>query len=309
MVTLPDFAEHLPVKDGFCHPDWDAIAGIIEMNVPEPDWNPAWETVSRSWLDQMQKALGGKYQVHETTNFMILSEAPTSVIQDACRAYEDALEKILTNLEGVASDERYGKHVVLMFSSMDDYYGYIIHFYPDGEHPMSGGVCLGGGGHVHYAFPTTDHLSYRTVLVHELTHGCLGHLPIPMWVNEALAMRMEQVICGSDVFQLDRELYERHTAHWNAETIQQFWSGQSWTIAGDSFELSYNLAQVLFRKIEVDLKATRGRIFEFILDAHSDDSGEEAFKAAFNLSLGDLVAGFLGEGDWTPQPAGWDIKP
>ncbi len=305
MMTLPNIAEHLPIKDRFCYPDWDAIAGIIEANVPESDWNSAWEAAARSWLDQLRKALDGDYQVHETTNFMILSEAPTSVIQDACRTYEDALSRILTNLEGIASDEHYGKHVVLMFTSMDDYYDYIIHFYPDGEHPMSGGVCLSGGSYIHYAFPTTDHLSYRTVLVHELTHGCLGHLPIPTWINEALAMRMEQVICGSDIFKLDQELYERHAAHWNAETIQQFWSGQSWTIPGDSFELSYNLAQVLFRKIEVDLKASRARIFEFIANARLDDSGEGAFEAAFKLSLGDLVGSFLGEDSWAPNPTKW----
>lgn len=121
-------------------------------------------------------------------------------------------------------------------------------------------------------------------------------------------MRMEQVICGSDIFNLDREIYGNHAAHWNAETIQQFWTGESWKIPGDSFELSYNLAQILWRKIEVDLAAPRPEILQFILAAHFEDGGEAACQAVFDLSLGDLVMDFLGEGAWTPTPNEWPNK-
>lgn len=304
---LPDLIPHLHIKQGFCHPDWDAISEIIEKSLPEPEWNAAWEAASREWVGRIRSTLGGGYQVYETGNFLILSEAPMRVIRDACKSYEEALKRILTALEGVASDAGYGKHVVLMFASLEDYYGYINYFYPEGEHPMSGGVCLSGEGYVHFAFPTTDYSCYRTVLVHELTHGCLGHLPIPAWLNEALAMRMEQLLCGSDNFQLDQEIYDKHTAHWNENTIQQFWSGESWEISGDSFELSYNLAQVLWRKIEVDLEAPRGAILEFVLNAHADDAGEAACHAIFDLSLCDLVTDFLGEGSWSPEPSQWPM--
>jgi len=308
MATLPNISKHLHIKEGFCHPDWATISEIIEKSLPESEWNSAWESASRSWVDRIREKLGGDYQVYETANFVILSEAPMRVIKDACRSYEDSLKRILASLEGVASDEGFGKHVVMMFASLDDYYGYITYFYPEEESPMSGGVCLSGEGYVHFAFPMTDYSSYRTVLVHELTHGCLGHLPIPAWLNEALAMRMEQVICGSGIFHLDQEVYDKHTAHWDAETIQQFWIGESWEIPGDSFELSYNLAQVLWRKIEADLAAPRPEILQFILDAHFEDGGEAACQAVFDLSLGDLVMDFLGEGAWAPTPNEWPNK-
>ena len=286
MTTLPDISKHLHIKQGFCHPDWNTISGVIEKSLPKSEWHSAWEVVSRSWVDRIQDKLGGHYQVYETTNFMILSEAHIRIIRDASRSYEDSLKRILASLEGVASDEGYGKHVVMMFSSIDDYYGYISYFYPEGEHPMSGGVCLSGEGYVHFAFPATDYSSYHTVLVHELTHGCLGHLPIPTWLNEALAMRMEQLICASDIFHLDQEIYDRHAAHWNEGSIQKFWTGESWDLPGDSFELSYNLAQVLWRKIEADLSASRAEILQFILGAHLEDAGEAACHAIFDLSLG-----------------------
>jgi hypothetical protein len=299
----PDISQHFHDRQGFCHPDWGAISDCIEKSLPEEQWRAAWEAASRTWVERIRDKLRGGYQIYETANFMILSEAPLRVIKDACKSYEEALKRILAALEGVASDEGYGKHVVLMFASIDDYYGYIMYFYPEGEHPMSGGVCLGGEGYVHFAFPTTDYSSYRTVLVHELTHGCLAHLPLPAWLNEALAMRMEQVICGSEIFHLDQEIYDKHTAHWNDETIQQFWTGESWGIPGDSFELAYNLAQVLWRKIEIDLSAPRDEILQFVAGAHAGDGGEAACRTVFDLSLGDLVMDFLGEGNWEPLPA------
>ena len=308
MSPFPDISEHLHIKDGFCHPDWAAISAVIEKCLPESEWNSAWEAAARSWLGRIRDTLGGNYQIYETPHFMILSEAPMRVVKDACRFFEDSRKQVLARLEGVASDHGFGKHVVMMFASLDDYYGYIAYFYPEGESPMSGGICLTGEGYVHFVFPTTDYTSYRTVLVHELTHGCLRHLPIPAWLNEALAMRMEQVICGSDIFRLDQEVYDKHTAHWDSETIQQFWTGESWGIPGDSFELSYNLAQVLWRKIEADLAAPRAAILQFILHAHFNDGGEAACHAVFDLSLGDLVTDFLGEGAWAPTPNQWPNK-
>jgi hypothetical protein len=196
-----------------------------------------------------------------------------------------------------------------MFARLDEYYRYITYFYPEGEHPMSGGVCLSGEGYVHFAFPTPDYSGYRSVLAHELTHGCLAHLPIPTWLNEALAMRMEEVVCGSGTFGLDGELYDRHVAHWNADSIQAFWTGESWEIPGDSFELSYSLAQLLWRKIEVDLGASHERVVRFIADAQSKDGGEAACQAVLDTSLGDLVTDFLGEGEWKPNPDKWPNKP
>ena len=298
---LADLSEYFHIKEGFCHPDWDAISAIIEDRLPENEWNSGWEWAARSWVERIQSKLGGDYQINETENFMILSEAPSHVITDICRACEESLKRILTILDGVALDKGFGKRVVMMFGSIDDYYGYLSYFYPEGVSPMSGGVCLTDDGYVHFAFPTIDYSSYRTELVHELTHGCLVHLPIPIWLNEALAMRMEEVICDSNIFYLDQEIYNKHVIYWNAETIQQFWTGESWEIPGDSFDLSYNLAQILWRKIEVDLRIPRREIFKFILEAHLEDGGESACRAIFDISLGDLVAEFLGEGAWTPS--------
>jgi hypothetical protein len=38
MTALPDISKHLPTKEGFCRPDWAAIAACIEDGVPESEW-------------------------------------------------------------------------------------------------------------------------------------------------------------------------------------------------------------------------------------------------------------------------------
>jgi hypothetical protein len=304
MRTFPEITAHFCIEDGFCYPDWRAIWEWMEANVPEGERDAAWTAAARAWVHRNRDALGANYQVHETKNFLILAEAPPRIMRDACKAFEASLESMMERLEGIISDEGQGKHVVMMFGMLRDYYRYLSHFFRDGEHPMSGGMCITSSGYVHFAFPTADYSCYRTALVHELTHACLVHLPIPLWLDEALAMRMEQAVCGTPTFDLDREVFDKHRAHWNEETIQEFWSGKSWSIPGDSFDLSYNLAQVLWRKIEVDLGATRAEVVEFVTHAHAEDAGNAACDAVFGMSLGDLAADFLGEGAWEPKLSG-----
>ena len=305
LAAFPDLSRYLKEIEEFCHPNWKGIARQIEEGVAEADWNAAWEAAARQWIGRLCDRLGGNYRLHETANFMVVTEAPMRVMADACGFFEEALSQILRGLAGVALDEGYGKHVVLMFSLPDHYYRYISYFDSTGEHPTSGGMYLPGEGYAHFAFPTTDYSSYRGVLVHELTHGCLAHLAIPAWLNEAMAMRMEDAVGQSSSFNLDRETYERHLNHWNSRTIQQFWSGESWEIPGDGFELSYNLAQVIWRKIEVDLGAPRRAVLEFVSSASENDAGEAACNSIFGVSLSDLVADFLGDGDWSPKPNMW----
>ena len=304
-MSFPDISRHLKEKEGFCHPDWEGIGGQIEKSVAEPDWNAAWEEAARQWICRLRDRLGKGYRLDESPNFMILSEAPQRLLVDACHFFEAALMQIRRAFSGVALDEGYGKHVVLMFSLPEHYYRYISYFDPAGEHPTSGGVYLPGEGYAHFAFPTTDFSSYRSVLVHELTHGCLGHLPIPLWLNEAMAMRMEDAISHSTSLNLNREIHQRHMNHWNSRTIQEFWSGESWQIPGDSFELSYNLAQIIWRKIEVDLGTSRQTALEFISSADAKDAGEAACYRLLGVNLGDLAGDFLGEGDWSPKPDSW----
>lgn len=301
MRTGIDISDSLVVEQGFTYPDWERISRQVEAHIPQKDRGLIWEDIAKQWLEHLRAHLGASYQILESENFFLLSAAPGHIANDAKESAEASLALILRHLDGVASDLGAGKHVVLMITDPGDYYQYVSHFYPEGEVPMSGGVCI-QTGYIHYAFPTFDHSGYRTVLAHELTHACLSHLPIPAWLNEALAMRMETAVTGDSIFYLDREIFERHLSYWNEDTIQQFWSGEAWNIPGDSFELSYNLAEILWRKIEVDLNASKAQVTSFINAATYDDGGEASFQTTFGLGLEELAADFLGDGHWAPKP-------
>ena len=301
MTDLPEIAGLLDGVNGPCYPDWRAIAVHIDTKIVETSHREAWETASRMWVENVCRHLGGLYRVHETKNFLILSEAPESAMKGDREFFEQTLAGILRSLRGAAWEDVYGKRVVFVFSSAEEYYAYIAPLYPDGEHAMTGGICLAHTGYVHIAMPLLDHSNYRCVIAHELTHVCLSQLPLPIWLNEAIAMRMEAEICHSNIFRLDREIYERHVTFWDEESIQTFWSGASWGIAGDSNELSYSLASILWRKIETDIGATREEALRFLNSAHFADAGGSAFEACFSFTLAELVEDFLGEGHWTPD--------
>ena len=58
---------------------------------------------------------------------------------------ENARTRLRQTLGDVAWLDSVGKHVVLRFTDIDDYYAYIAHYYADGEHATSGGVFLRKG--------------------------------------------------------------------------------------------------------------------------------------------------------------------
>ena len=133
--------------------------------------------------------------------------------------------------------------MILLFLEEDDYYQYVSYFHRDGNHPTSGG-CLIHKGYVHIAAPY-EPFGLRQMLAHELTHNCVAHLRLPLWLNEGLAMKFQRAIAGTNRPVLDYELKERHLAFWNPDNIQEFWSGISFQKPGNPNELSYSLAEIM----------------------------------------------------------------
>jgi hypothetical protein len=306
LESLGDISSHFPESDGYCHPDWLALYERMKESQDEEHWDNIWTKLARRWLTKLHRNLGGSYQCFETQNFLLVVDASRMVALDIGKFAENALKKIGELLIPAAQGEG-PPHVILAFSSEETYYDYISYFYGDGESPMSSGVYLSGEGYPHFAFPIQKYTSYRATIAHELTHACLSHLRLPLWLNEALAMRMEESMQVAFDSQINEEKIEKHFKFWNAETIQTFWSGESWKLVGDSNELSYSLATILWRKIEVDMEATREEIGTYIEYAKSEDASEGSLRNVFEMGLEDLVADFLGDGDWAPKPGVWKL--
>ncbi len=305
MPVPTDIHNHFADSDRFCHPDWDAVASLIDDEIEACQREASWDEVCLMWLERLRTQATGDYRIHEMGRCLLLTDASDRIALRSLSVATATIQWLEQRFPGVFSGTGYGKHIILVFSEIDDYYRYIAHFDSDGEHPMSQGTCVYGSGYVHIVLLATHFEYLSPVLVHELTHACLAHLPIPVWINEALAMRVEYEICRTGVPKLDREIYERHKRHWNPESIQDFWSGRSWRIPGDSFELAYGLAYVLWHKMEVDVQTSSDQFAAFLLGAHFHDGGQAAYKDVFDHSLFELATGFLGPGEWEPRPGTW----
>lgn len=290
----------IPTFGGFPRPDWEAIGELIHVG-PEDSWQLGWEAWSRRWLDRMLGRLPNAYRINETENFLLLSAQDDRYVQLLSQFLERALRRVLSSLDGIASDEGYGKHIVLMFDEQELYYQYKSYFYPDeGEFILSSGTFL-NAGYGHFAFPLMEMLEAEATSVHELTHACLKHLPIPLWLNEGFAVTMEDEICGSAPLRMDNERFAEHAEFWNAETIQEFWSGESFNRTDQGSDLSYELARYCLRALAHEYEVFAG----FANAASFQDAGESAAIDFYGGSLGGVIHQFFGDGDWSPKPGRW----
>lgn len=148
--------------------------------------------------------------------------------------------------------------------------------------------------------PADDLRAVEPVIAHEMTHGCLGHLPIPAWLNEGIAVNTEQRLCPARLPD-PREMQQRHRAFWGPAKVQQFWSGQSFLRPDEGNELSYDLARILVAQFSADWDRFR----PFVLAATFDDAGAAAAREHLGLALGDVIPALLQKEpalQWSPDP-------
>lgn len=289
-----------PIDAKFPRPKWDSIAKRIETQ-PESEWDRLWAEWARKWVQATAQELGNQYRTAESDNFIILSAQDDRYVELLSDFLERTLRKILRSLNGIAKDEGFGKNVVLIFDEQEPYYNYISYFYPDeGEFILSSGIFL-NADYGHFVFPFMEMATAEATSAHEMTHACLRHLPIPLWLNEGFAVTMEHEICGFQPLQMDSEQFEKHAEFWNSETIQEFWSGLSFNRTDEGSELSYELARYCLTALAHDY----GTFAKFANSATFEDGGEAAAIDAFGGSLGGLILQFFGDGDWSPRPAEW----
>ena len=275
--------------------------------VGKDDKHEAWVQFVRHWTTRLRAALGGAYTVVESEHFHLLSALDEKARNRMLAFLEQARSALLRTLGDVAWISATGKHIVLRFTDTDDYFAYISHFYPDGEHASSGGVCL-QGGYVHIAYQEAYTMDIeRQIIAHEMAHNLLAHLPLPRWLNEALARAFEYDLSGHRPPPLNDDLIDEHRAYWNAETIQKFWIGRSFgDVEGQN--VSYSLAQILLAIIHREVKPTPEAFRRFVKQSDWNDAGEAAAREQLECGLGEIAAVFLGDGDWTPKPDTWKAE-
>jgi hypothetical protein len=293
---LPPFELEYELDHDLSHPQWEKFWQLVNARLPRTSLDAAYRRAARKWLQQLREDLGGTYRCYETKNFLFLG-AEGRRVSDALLTYaEKSQEVIAAQIGRLAPRDVYGKHVLLVLSDADDYYTYISHFYRDGTHNTSSGVFITAGGYSHIAMPFHFVYSAKAVITHELVHNNLFHLPIPTWLNEGLAQRVEGIVVGR-ASGLDREMAQRHREFWDEESLQHFWAGQSFHEPGESAELSYHLGLLLVES----LIASGAAFLDFVAEADWRDGGQDAAVRILDQDLGAVVGGLLGEGNWRPN--------
>jgi hypothetical protein len=324
LEALIDFA------DGFHRPDWAKVWQWIEQAIDPEERQDARDEAALFWVSQLRKDLGGNYSIWLSKHTVLLCEQSP----DIARWLLDYTERTATTIEqrlgNLAWRDAPARRVVLVFSDQDDFYQYVAFHLLEGEHPAVGAVCI-HSGYTHVAIPWTDYLDVANSIAHELVHDCLAHLPLPIWLNEGVAVVLQKLIApprryiGQGEQQalssgainwrapvMWAELAERHFAFWNEAHMQSFWAGTSFHEPGDANELSYSLAEVLVTLLNEQGKDMVFRAF--LAAAHRNDAGQTAALDILDVDLGVAAGTFLGPGNWRPlrkklveqwKAAGW----
>lgn len=300
-VAAPfDFSGTLRWEERLPTPDWEALHAWWSATADAQESARLWLEAERGFLLHLAAALGPSYRVHESRDALLLSRLDDRAARVVTDHVARTRARVLRLLPGLAEVPDLGKDVFLLFADTDDYYRYISRYYPEGgEYAGSAGVHISQGCG-HFAAHGTDLLHIEPTVVHEMTHSLVSHLPLPLWLNEGIAVNTERSLCAAGP---DHELVERQARHrtfWNPERIAAFWSGEAFHSPGEHVaELAYDLARQLVQGLATNWPAFRS----FALRAHFSDAGEAAAHELLGVGLGELVASVLDlDLDRTPGP-------
>jgi hypothetical protein len=302
-----DLSLPLPSREMLWRPD---------ASMPIPDWSrQPWPEageedalhrhangLAAAWLDALATALADRYARKESTNFMLLSTLEPRATGVLLDYLERSRRRVLATLPGIAADHGHGKTVVMVFGNEESYYRYIANYGSDSSQPeaFSGGMFI-DAGYGHFVFAQGTFETMEPVVVHELTHCLVRHLPIPAWLNEGLAVNTEHRFVPPRPRYTPNELQYLFSRFWDASTIQEFWSGKSFLRPDDGQPLSYELAKLLVQLLDKDYEL----LAAFCAAAGHEDAGEAAAAAVLGLSLEELAVVVLGPGTWKPNPQSW----
>lgn len=289
MVSLPLLTTDLR----FPLPDWEAIHAAAPVG-DDPALEAFWMERGRAWVHLLKAALGPGYVGYESKNFWLVASEPV----DTCRRLIGWAEGIETKIQTMLELKPQGCLVptpMVVVHDLETYYEYFAAYLPAGTYAGSGGVYL-NNGYGHFVFCYLDMSQAEAVLAHELTHACVAHLPLPAWLNEGVAQLCEITLTKRDSTPYD-DIKQSLATHWNADTIQELWDGSGFLKDADSQMHCYHLAKVLTSR----LARQRARFHAFFSEADQVDAGEAALRKHWNLSLTELVADYLGDGDWQPR--------
>lgn len=301
----------------FSRVDWPRLYDALTREKEAKDLEAEWETAKVEWCEQLKNDLGGQAQVRRAANIVLMTDREESEA-DACVHFADQVHGSLRlAFTDLSHPHAFGRVPILLFDDDADYYEYLGYYYPEeGTFPASCGVQLSADGCPHIAAYYDIHGTTPVTVAHELCHLMVSHLPLPLWVNEGVAMKLPRALAVSSprtimsdpawrwwtaLGELQAPLFsddilERHQNFWNEENIQDFWAGTSFDEPGESNTLSYSLAEILVTKMSEDWRSFLG----FLATVQYADGGQTAALDHLGTCLGVSLEPILGAGRWRP---------
>lgn len=293
-ITLRD----IPRAFQLPRPDWATIRQWVETHVSREAQSNAWSEIASDWVRGLTEALGDGYRVDRSPRVLLLSSLKESDARILLRCAESGLGGIVDALGDLACEEWLGPLVILHFDSDGAYDRYTTPW--DHELPPvpSAGICY--YGYVHIALRPYPMEELQRTLLHELTHACLSHVQLPLWLEEGITqMAQEAAQPQWRQFSLSAEEASEIRAYWRDAGLGDFWWGTGFHRHDEGQFCSYRLAEVLFRLIQGD---HRRELPAFVRHAHRDDAGEGAARRYLGIGLAEIARQFLGDGAWSPDP-------
>lgn len=302
-IRLEDIPGSIKVQFGLPQPDWRVVHTWMKARIGEAEWAAAWDTVAEQWLRLLGSALGSEYKLRDEYRFYTLDGLTDREGVALARFANESLRVLEATFATLNRPNILGRRVVIFFGDRRSYYSYTAAMDRPGAWATSGGRYIPRG--YRHTIVAPCRAEYRQcVVAHELTHHVLDHLRLPLWVEEGLAQMMEEQLARQSRFHLDRELVRRHREFWAQTGLTEFWLGKSYHDP-EGQELSYNMAQVLVRRLAAD---HRKQFMGFVRDAQRGDAGEASAQRHLGIGLSEIVAGFLGPGDWSFRPPSGDER-
>lgn len=287
--------------------DWDAAESRIARLEGGDHERDLWRrSLTAAWLDRLKDGLASPHVRWRTADVEGIAPADGDLHSMIKHVAEASFVRIHAGLSPAWDGHPIPPAAVVAVASTDDYYTLKATAYDEeGEFAGSAGCYLQRPFPL-VLLPTTVRWSVGATIAHELAHHALAGLSLPLWVEEGLTQTMEEVVLGQQTgFRVDREMLDRHIAHWGKCGLSGFWSGEAFSSAAeDDQELSYHLAELLARRLLAD---RRRDYLAFIQRCESEDAGAAAAKSCLGMTLGELAAGSLGPGSWeAPVPESID---
>ncbi|QJR10780.1 hypothetical protein DSM104443_01849 [Usitatibacter rugosus] len=299
------YADHMDFNEGLPHVRWPDVHEWIAP-LDEAGRNAAWEACNLGWLLHLRDALGEGYHVTRSPAALVMSSMPPADLKSVHGLVGLIAQRIPKVLVGIVEPPDDGREVLVVFDDQDTYYRYASMFDPEGgEYAFSSGRYIGGWASY---FMTTrdDPHAVEPVIAHEMTHAFLSHLPLPLWLNEGLAVNTEARLSRPMGRQFTpQEMHAKHQRFWGPDEMQQLWSGTSFRRPDEGNMLSYDLARILVDKMSADWE----RFAAFALEADWSDGGAAAALKHYGIGLGQVASVLLErepDPSFEPDPARWE---